>query len=61
MSQSQDDIILDSITVAGSQPTPQAGFTAIQDVTNDTTIEATNLNAEGGNAMKKHVGQTLPT
>jgi hypothetical protein len=44
MSQSQDDNILDSITVAGSQPTPQAGSTAIQDVTNETTIEATNLN-----------------
>jgi hypothetical protein len=59
MSQSQDDNILDSITVAGSQPTPQAGSTAIQDVTNETTIEATNLNVEGGNAMKKKVGQTL--
>jgi hypothetical protein len=40
MSQSQDDNILDSITVAGSQPNPQAGSTAIQDVTNETTIEA---------------------
>jgi hypothetical protein len=59
MSQSQDDNILDSITVAGSQLTPQAGSTAIQDVTNETTIEATNLNVEGGNAMKKKVGQTL--
>jgi hypothetical protein len=59
MSQSQDDNILDSITVAGSQPTPQAGSTAIQDVANETTIEATNLNVEGGNAMKKKVGQTL--
>jgi hypothetical protein len=59
MSQSQDDNILDSITIAGSQPTPQAGSTAIQDVTNETTIDATNLNVEGGNAMKKKVGQTL--
>jgi hypothetical protein len=57
MSQSQDDNILDSITVAGSQPTPQAGCTAVQDVTNDTTIEATNLNVEGGNAMKKKWGR----
>jgi hypothetical protein len=61
MSQSQDDNILDSITVAGSQPTPQAGSTAIQDVTNETTIEATNLNVEGGNAMRRtgrgpHIG-----
>jgi hypothetical protein len=61
MSQSQDDNILDSITVAGSQPTPQAGSTAIQDITNDTTIEATNLNVEGGNALKKKVGHTLTT
>jgi hypothetical protein len=59
MSQSQDDNILDSITVAGSQPTPQAGSTAIQDVTNETTIEATNLKVVGGNAMKTKVGQTL--
>jgi hypothetical protein len=59
MSQSQDDNILDSITVAGSQPTPHAGSTAIQDVTNETTIDATNLNVEGGNVMKKNVGQTL--
>jgi hypothetical protein len=51
MSQSQDDNILDSITVTGSQLTPQACSTAIQDVTNETTIEATNLNVEGGNAM----------
>jgi hypothetical protein len=50
---------LDPITVAGSQPTPEAGSTAIQDVTNVTTIEATNLNVEGGNAMKKKVGHTL--
>jgi hypothetical protein len=59
MSQSQDDNILDSITVAGSQPTPQASSTVIQDVTNETTIEATNLNVEGGNVMKKTVRQTL--
>jgi hypothetical protein len=59
MSQSQDDNILDWITVAGSQLTPQAGSTAIQDVTNETMIEATNFNVEGSNAMKKKVGQTL--
>jgi hypothetical protein len=35
------------------------GRTAIQDVTNDTTIEATNLNVQGGNALNKKVGQTL--
>jgi hypothetical protein len=56
MSQSQDDNILDSITVAGSQFSPQASSTAIQDVTNETTIEATNLNIEGSNVMKKKVG-----
>jgi hypothetical protein len=59
MSQCQDDNILDSITVAGSQPTPQTGSTAIQDVTNETTIEATKLNGGGGNAMVNKVGQTL--
>jgi hypothetical protein len=59
MSQSQDDNMLDSITVAGSQPTPQAGSTAIQDITNETTIEGTNLNVEGGNVMKTNAGQTF--
>jgi hypothetical protein len=59
MSHSQDNNILDSITIAGSQLTPQADSTAIQDVTNDTTIETTNLNIEDGNAMKKIEGQTL--
>jgi hypothetical protein len=59
MSQSQDNIILDSITVAGSQLTPQAGSTAIQNVINDTMIKATNLNIEGDNAMMVTVGRTL--
>jgi hypothetical protein len=59
MSQSQDNNILDSITVTGSHLTLQPGSTAIQDITNETTIEATNLNVEDGNAMKKQVGQTL--
>jgi hypothetical protein len=60
MLQSQDDNRLDSVTVVGTQPTPQAGSTANQDFKNDkATIEATNLNVEGGNAMKKKVGQTL--
>jgi hypothetical protein len=48
MSQSKDDNVLDSITVAGSQATPRACSTAIQDINNETTIEATNLNVEGG-------------
>jgi hypothetical protein len=59
MSQSQDDNILDFIAITGSQPTPQAGSTANQDVTNETTIEASKLNVEGGNAMKNTVGQSL--
>jgi hypothetical protein len=58
MSQSKDDNILDSITIPGSQPPAQASSTAIQDVTNETTIEVTNLNIEDGNEMKKNVGQT---
>jgi hypothetical protein len=49
---------LDSITIAGSQPTPQASCVAIQDLTNETTTDATNLNIEGSHAMKKNVGQT---
>jgi hypothetical protein len=56
MSQSQDNNILDSITIAGSPPTPHASATAIQDITNETRIEATDLKVEGSNVMKKKVG-----
>jgi hypothetical protein len=61
MSKSQDDKILDSITVAGTQPIPQVGSTAIHDDRHDTTMEATNPNVEGGKALKKNIGQTLAT
>jgi hypothetical protein len=56
MSQSPVDNILDSITIGGSQPCPQANSTAIQDVTNKTMIKATNLNMEGSKGMKKKRG-----
>jgi hypothetical protein len=52
MSQSQDDIIFDSISISSSLPTPESNSTALQDLTNDTTSEATNLKIEGGNGMK---------
>jgi hypothetical protein len=61
MSLSQDNNILDLITIADSLLTLQRASTAIQNITNEPRIKATNLNIKHGNAMKKKVRQTLGT